>query len=239
MDRTFSFAKLALYFFTLFMLLSAASFAAAPAVETFDNGDIDGWTANTTMTTVMGVPAGGNPGGFLSSQADSDQFGGVVGTLNGNEPWVGNFAAAGIGFFSVDLKFFQTLQNPRLRVRRSSGENGWHFVLIPTGNQSNNWQHFEINFDPTWSDQEAMDNGWVQESGTGSFSQVWSDVLRFEIRADDATENIEALGVDNVTIAISQAPSSVPTLSEWGLIAMAGVLGIVSFMVMRRRKVTA
>lgn len=33
--------------------------------------------------------------------------------------------------------------------------------------------------------------------------------------------------------------SSVPTLSEWGLIAMAGVLGAVGFMVMRRRKATA
>jgi len=32
---------------------------------------------------------------------------------------------------------------------------------------------------------------------------------------------------------------SVPTLSEWGLIAMAGVLGIIGLLVMRRRKVTA
>ena len=31
----------------------------------------------------------------------------------------------------------------------------------------------------------------------------------------------------------------IPTLSEWGLIAMAAILGIVGFMVMRRRKVTA
>ena len=31
----------------------------------------------------------------------------------------------------------------------------------------------------------------------------------------------------------------IPTLSEWGLIAMAGILGLVGFMVMRRRKVTA
>ncbi|GJM16692.1 MAG: hypothetical protein DHS20C13_20190 [Thermodesulfobacteriota bacterium] len=36
------------------------------------------------------------------------------------------------------------------------------------------------------------------------------------------------------------APSStVPTLSEWGLIAMAGLLGIVGFMVIRRRQATA
>jgi len=34
-------------------------------------------------------------------------------------------------------------------------------------------------------------------------------------------------------------PEPIPTLSEWGLIAMAGILGIVGFMVMRRRKVTA
>ncbi len=32
--------------------------------------------------------------------------------------------------------------------------------------------------------------------------------------------------------------TAVPTLSEWGLIAMAGIIGIVGFMVMRRRKVT-
>jgi len=34
-------------------------------------------------------------------------------------------------------------------------------------------------------------------------------------------------------------PSTVPTLSQWGLIAMAGILGIVGFMVIRRRKATA
>jgi hypothetical protein len=33
--------------------------------------------------------------------------------------------------------------------------------------------------------------------------------------------------------------SDVPTLSQLGLIAMAGILGIVGFIVMRRRKATA
>lgn len=31
----------------------------------------------------------------------------------------------------------------------------------------------------------------------------------------------------------------VPTLSEWGLIAMAGVLGVIGFMVIRRKRATA
>jgi len=33
--------------------------------------------------------------------------------------------------------------------------------------------------------------------------------------------------------------SPIPTLSEWGLIALAGILGIVGFMVMRRKKASA
>jgi len=34
-------------------------------------------------------------------------------------------------------------------------------------------------------------------------------------------------------------PSNVPTLSEWGLIIMAGILGIIGFMVIQRRKLAA
>lgn len=32
--------------------------------------------------------------------------------------------------------------------------------------------------------------------------------------------------------------STIPTLSEWGMITMAGILGLIGFMVIRRRKVT-
>lgn len=45
--------------------------------------------------------------------------------------------------------------------------------------------------------------------------------------------------MDDVIINAVSVPRNVPTLSEWGLIAMAGILGIVGFMVMKRRKVTA
>ena len=41
-------------------------------------------------------------------------------------------------------------------------------------------------------------------------------------------------------IIFRELPRNIPTLSQWGLIAMAGILGIVGFiMVIRRRKVTA
>jgi hypothetical protein len=53
---------------------------------------------------------------------------------------------------------------------------------------------------------------------------------------------VDNLGVFNFSIdnvRCEDIVSTVPTLSEWGLIAMASILGIVGFMVMRGRKVTA
>jgi len=38
-------------------------------------------------------------------------------------------------------------------------------------------------------------------------------------------------------LAIASSP--IPTISEWGMIAMAGILGIIGFMVIRRKKITA
>ena len=48
-------------------------------------------------------------------------------------------------------------------------------------------------------------------------------------------------GLENPSFLVFRElpPRNIPTLSEWGLIAMAGILGIVGFMVLRRRKVTA
>jgi len=71
------------------------------------------------------------------------------------------------------------------------------------------------------------------------------------ISAGSCNENQEFEDCDGVGIAwffdanCSEVPecapivTDVPTLNEWGLIAMVGILGIVGFMVMRRRKVTA
>jgi len=43
----------------------------------------------------------------------------------------------------------------------------------------------------------------------------------------------------SISFGVPTVVSNIPTLSEWGLIAMAGILGIVGFMVIRRRKVRA
>jgi len=40
-------------------------------------------------------------------------------------------------------------------------------------------------------------------------------------------------------LATGNPSRPIPTLSEWGLIAMAGILGIAALMVIRKRKATA
>jgi exosortase sorting signal-containing protein len=46
-------------------------------------------------------------------------------------------------------------------------------------------------------------------------------------------------GVAGCTFFNSLAPRPIPTQSEWGLLAMAGVLGIIGLLAIRRRKLTA
>lgn len=43
----------------------------------------------------------------------------------------------------------------------------------------------------------------------------------------------------NLSTGQCEVPRNVPTLSEWGLIAMAGVMGLVGFILLRRKKATA
>jgi hypothetical protein len=53
------------------------------------------------------------------------------------------------------------------------------------------------------------------------------------------TCQVESCSICKPTTLTSNCPTSVPTLSEWGLIAMVAVLGIVGFMILRRRRASA
>jgi hypothetical protein len=63
--------------------------------------------------------------------------------------------------------------------------------------------------------------------------------ITFDITANSFTAICADNGFGTCTF-INQRVTDIPTLSEWGLIAMAGILGIAGFiLVVRRRKVTA
>jgi len=84
---------------------------------------------------------------------------------------------------------------------------------------------------------------WAYTTGTGD-NQVYNNG-ELEIRTGSATafpfteSSINEPRVWNGTVFYRPLIVPVPTLSEWGLIAMAGVLGIIGLLALRRRKVTA
>ena len=79
--------------------------------------------------------------------------------------------------------------------------------------------------------------GGSDDSGDPS---VNADGTRIAFFGDANINGGNPQGDRQVWLAVCMGPSRpIPTLSEWGLIIMTGVLGIVGFMVMRRRKVAA
>jgi len=95
---------------------------------------------------------------------------------------------------------------------------------------------------------DAANSCGVDDSDTGLPGPVntefdldfWS-ICFVPVRGDSKTPEFEITSgfEGEIGFMCGPPPRNIPTLSEWGLIVMAGVLGIVGFMVMRRRKVTA
>jgi len=115
-----------------------------------------------------------------------------------------------------------------------------------------------IAFDSTADINGGNPDGNIEEylfdTTTGIFTQITDetsgDSFAPSINADgtriafDSTADINGgnpEGNFEIYLAVCFDPSArtIPTLSEWGLITMAGILGIVGFMVMRRRKASA
>ena len=63
--------------------------------------------------------------------------------------------------------------------------------------------------------------------------------IEFQTCFDDR-EFMGEIWFDSTCAGVPQcAPAPIPTFNQWGLIVLAGILGIVGFMVIRRKKVSA
>ncbi len=115
-------------------------------------------------------------------------------------------------------------------------------LIIPTDPGPVDLNQGPFNFGPTayerWCFDEA-DSCGVDGDDTGLPGPINTafDLDCWSISFDPVGNGFFITGFEGETGACSSA--SIPTLNEWGLIAMASILGIVGFMVMRRRKVTA
>lgn len=87
---------------------------------------------------------------------------------------------------------------------------------------------------------ENVPQGWSIESIECRPNQGDEALISFSINGPTVTINcLDSFGQGTCVFNNVIATRNVPTLSQWGLIAMASILGIVGFIVVRRRKVTA
>jgi hypothetical protein len=77
---------------------------------------------------------------------------------------------------------------------------------------------------------DGLISGTPTNPGTFPFSVTATDV--------NGCTGLQAYTIV-ITTVVPDANKPIPTLSEWGLIAMAGILGIVGLIVMRRRKIVS
>ena len=116
-----------------------------------------------------------------------------------------------------------------------SGDETDEFTLMDPGNTTT---HIEVGVTDAITITEEAPAGWLL--GGIECSNTLGD-LSFVI--NEATNSITANCVDpedgSCTFTNVLRATNVPTLSQWGLISMIVLLGIVGFMVLRRRKATA
>ncbi len=174
------------------VVLTAPSLAQAQCIrrglETWSNTK-SGWTG-TSYTLVLPKASGGNSGGYLEGQG---QYEVVFGTKQ--PKFTGDYSASGRVKFTFDLLLKSPVSlahRPELRVRASFGENGWSYTLRTFQLNSHSWQSFTVPFSPSWTDGQAIQNGWTKAAPSQSFAATMRNVVDLQIRTDGGQ-----LGLDN------------------------------------------
>ena len=109
---------------------------------------------------------------------------------------------------------------------------GWYFNNTPGGDdEGGSWGFVRA------GDSVDKNNCDVDESGANDERLCWHLNESPGFRCG-ATEPDGSTFERIVYMATPQPVRNVPTLSEWGLIALAGVLGIIGLLAIRRRKAT-
>lgn len=170
------------------VIFSGTASAAAPVYDDWEvAGDVSGWRRNTANTDIMQASPGGNPNGYLYSESTGPFGGGIfyAGAAAEKSELSGNFGFAPMIKISFDLNVFSTSQDVDrvdLRFRyHDAFYNGWR-LLLTTSPTRDTWITYYVELDPTWTDADATAAGWIQESGSPSFSDTMADVYYTEIR---------------------------------------------------------
>ncbi len=191
----------------LAMLLGFLPANADTAFEDWNNGVLNGWSGNSSNTSVAWESSGGvDDSGYLSSQSEF----GIIGAVHNSEPYIGDYGDSGYDGVRCSLKFFSTgITEALFRVRYlSTFYNGW-YIRVTEDFTMGVWQTVTIKFDPTWSDEDALAAGWVQEAASATFAETMANVYTCEIRVLGVGSL--SMGMDNFMLSNDFLPTSTPS----------------------------
>lgn len=178
---------------------------------------LDGWQAYNTPS-INYNENGGNPGGYISAEAFTGS-----GFENTSAEFTGNYIQKPVNYISLDVLFPQNLpaayDGNKAQIVISGSEGSWFFVLDRiVGSNSGVWQNADVYFNPNWSDEEAISNGWYSRFASTnphfrSYRETMEQVASIAFKRIYAPYQIHIFGIDNFTISNRPAPSS-PTPEE-------------------------
>jgi len=193
------------------------SFTAVISTWNDASSGLDGWQAYNTPS-INYNENGGNPGGYISAEAFTGS-----GFENTSAEFTGNYIQKSINYISVDVLFPQNLpaanDGNKAQIVISGIEGSWYCVLDGiVGSNSGVWQNASVYFNPNWSDEEAISNGWHSRFASTnphfrSYSEVMEQVVSIAFKRIYAPYQIHIFGIDNFTISNQPAPSQ-PTPEE-------------------------
>ncbi len=195
--------------FVLLMLFSPAA-RADFVFDGWDAGTVDGWLPATGIATLEAPLTGGFNEGYLNSTEQVFTYG-IVGAINYGSDYTGNFNTHGFVRIQVAVKFLTgSFLTSYFHVRyMDSAHNGWALALNADF-EDPEWQLLFFDFDPAWTDQQAIAAGWVQEVATPDFATTMADVYSTGIKAT-GTGSL-SMGIDHFSLQDPSTPTTNMTL---------------------------
>jgi hypothetical protein len=190
------------------------------------------WINSTARGSTSWQSSDGNPDGYLRYNVATNSFSNKGITTTKSDA-TGDYGAAGIVAASFDVRIENAFDTVRMRLRPSSGGNGWEYMVDGGDVPTNAWTTISVPLDPSWDDATAISNGWMQMSSTtATFAATTGGVAQVYLQAyrgsNVAGEHVDFDNFELTDVAIIPEPASAVT-------AMFAAVGL-GWNVRRRRR---
>ncbi|HOX54405.1 MAG TPA: hypothetical protein PLC32_03040 [Candidatus Omnitrophota bacterium] len=196
--------------FSVLIFLASVSVAnATEVVATWDDAAqaLAGWQGVAVGNSLVYHDTEGNPGGYIEAYGNFNS-----GISSNQQDFTGNFSEKNYNRILIDIKPIMVAVaacKPGVYLRYSASFAAWKYILNNFTNTAGAWQHFEVNFNPAWTDAEAQANGWSLEEGPAkSFAETMAHVGSVAVKIKYISNAAAYIGYDNFTLKYVAPPAT-------------------------------